>query len=205
MPAESNILSVPKESEKLFERGFKTWCENTAVGIRSKLGLESDAPLSPYKLAEQLNVMVVGIESLTALAGDSLKHLTSEAGNEWSAVTVQVNGQYLIVLNPQHSPARKSSDLMHELSHIIREHDFGNISWHGDYALRTFNQLQELEANWFAAALLLTKDAVFRIYDSNDQTSALEEYGVSRSLYNWRLNTTGVRVIKERTRRLYNR
>lgn len=205
MPAETNILSVPKASEKLFERGFKTWCENTAIGIRSKLGLESGDPLSPYSLAEQLNVQVVSIEDLTKLAGDSLRYLTSEAGNEWSAVTVQVDGKYFIVLNPQHSPARRSSDLMHELSHIIREHDFGNISWHGDYALRSFDTLQELEANWFASALLLTKDAVFKIYDSEDQTAALEAYGVSKSLYNWRLNTTGVRVIKERTRRLYGR
>lgn len=205
MPAETNILSVPKASEKLFERGFKTWCENTAVGIRSKLGLESGDPLSAYTLAEQLNVQVVSIENLTKLGGDSLRYLTSDIGNEWSAVTVQVDGKYFIVLNPQHSPARRSSDLMHELSHIIREHDFGNISWHGDYALRSFDNLQELEANWFASALLLTKDAVFKIYDSDDQSAMLEIYGVSKSLYNWRLNTTGVRVIKERTRRLYGR
>ncbi len=93
---------------------------------------------------------------------------------------------------------------MHELAHIIRGHKPDNVQWLGDYALRQYNDLLEQEANWFAGALLLTKDAVFKIYEYEDKDEMLKEYGVSRSLYNWRVNATAVRVIKERARRRYN-
>ncbi|HET9642622.1 MAG TPA: ImmA/IrrE family metallo-endopeptidase [Burkholderiaceae bacterium] len=40
----------------------------------------------------------------------------------WSAVTLIVGDRKVIILNTSHSAARQSSDLMHELAHLIRGH-----------------------------------------------------------------------------------
>lgn len=194
MPAETNILSVPKSSEKLFVRGFKTWCENTSLGIRTKMGLKSYEPLSAYDLAEQLNVKILSLEDITYLPESSLEYLSKDKDSEWSAATIEVSGQNFVVINPSHSKARQSSDLMHELAHIIRGHDSGSMNLYSDgISMRSYNALQEDEANWFAGALLLTRNALFTINNASDLEEMLAEYGVSKSLYNWRLNVTGVR------------
>lgn len=194
MPAETNILSVPKSSEKLFVRGFKTWCENTSLGIRTKMGLKPYEPLSAYDLAAQLNVQILKLEDLIHLPQDSLKYLSKDGDTEWSAATIQASGQNFVVINPSHSEARQSSNLMHELAHIIREHDSGSMSLYGEgISMRSYDALQEDEANWFAGSLLLTRNALFVINKADDLEEELARYGVSKSLYNWRLNVTGVR------------
>jgi Zn-dependent peptidase ImmA (M78 family) len=198
MPAESNVLSVPKSSEKLFQRGFKAWCDNTSLGIRTKLGLEPNAPLSPYVLAEQMNVTILELGELEYLPEETKRFLSKEGDSEWSAVTVEIAGQYFVVINPSHSPARKSSNIMHELAHIIRGHKSGSMSMHDDFSMRSYDELQENEANWFAGSLLLTRDALFSVArqgkDPDNLNEELARYGVSKSLYNWRLNVTGVRM-----------
>lgn len=192
MPAESNILSVPKSSEKLFERGFKAWCDNTSLGIRKKMGLKPSDPLSAYDLAEQLNVNVVALDSLQFLPTNSRDFLAKGGDGEWSAATIQVGGHHYVVINPSHSLARQSSNLMHELAHIIREHTSTSFSMQDGIAMRPYDSLQENEANWFAGSLLLTQNALFAI-NTDNLDEELAKYGVSKSLYNWRLNVTGVR------------
>lgn len=193
--ASANPLAIPKGQEALFERGFKTWCENTAVGIRKKMGLTSTSPLSPFDLAQQLGVIIWELDSVPGLDAGVTGYLSSADGDEWSAVTVEANNKKIIVVNPSHSEARQASDLMHELAHVILSHSAAKVFMTPEgYALRDFDEKQEAEANWFAGCLLLPREALadcLRKRKTADE--ALEEYGVSKQLYTYRQNMTGVR------------
>lgn len=195
MPVATNSLAIREGQEALFERGFKTWCENTAVSIRKKMGLGPTDALSPYDLAEQLHVTIWLLEDVPELKDTTKTYLSSTEGDEWSAVTVEANNKRLIVVNPTHSPARQASDLMHELAHIILKHDAAKFFVTAEgYAMREFDEKQEAEANWFAGCLLLPRTALAScLYKRTTTDTAIEEYGVSRQLYVYRQNMTGVR------------
>jgi len=204
MPAESNALAVPKTDEKRFVRGFKAWCENTAVQIRKRHGVEASAPLSARQLAEEMGISIVNLEAVPGLETETVSYLSSAVGDEWSAVTVHCADKQIIIVNPRHSEARQSSNIMHELAHIIRSHKPAQIHTYGELALRDFDELQENEANWLAGCLLLPRDALLQIARQNmDPSPTLERFNVSKSLYNYRLNVSGVRRQLSMAKRFY--
>lgn len=182
-------------SNNQFKRGFKAWCEKTAMAYRESLQLAPYSPLSPLSLIPQLNVMVVNFDNLS-LPEESKQYLAQEGAEEWSAVTVSLEGKTAIIVNDVHNTGRKNNSLMHELSHLILKHDptSVNILSEGNIALRSYNEKSEKEADWLAATLLLPKPALQRMLDSRNTTkeSLLETYGVSDKLYTFRLNMTGL-------------
>ena len=103
-------------------RGFKTKCENISVEIRKKLGLGKIDPLSPEALAEYLGVRLLKPTDIENLSDKSRIQLLYKDKDSWSAVTISYLGVDLIAYNPTHSKWRHSSDIMHELSHIILGH-----------------------------------------------------------------------------------
>lgn len=194
MGRSTTVLLTEKKQDTLLERGFKSWCENTSVVIRRRLGLRSFSPLSPYELAAQLGIIVWKLEDVTGLGQKTKEYLSSTQGDEWSAVTVLVKGEEIIIVNPTHSTARQSTDLMHELAHIIKEHDSAKVFVsESGYALRTFDEKQEAEADWFAGTLLLPRTVLEHCaYSHKPIFTVLQDYTVSKTLYNYRVRTTGV-------------
>ncbi|HVX58567.1 MAG TPA: ImmA/IrrE family metallo-endopeptidase [Candidatus Saccharimonadales bacterium] len=192
MRGENDTLAVAKSDLGRFERGFKSWCENTAVVTRKKLGLYPSDPLPPRELAEHMGVKIMNLDEV-GLNPLSVTYLSSAQGDEWSAVTVYVSGKKIIVVNPRHSDARQASNIMHELAHIIRGHEPSKVEHLHGYALRDFNQLQENEANWLAACLLLPRPALlYSGYRNQSIDEAVVRYGVSKSLYKYRTVVSGV-------------
>lgn len=120
------MLPTDKQAAR-FARGFKTWAENTALAVRSRLKLSSIDPLSCEQLAAHLGVHIWELSAIAELPPESLTYLTSKQGNEWSAVTVAA-AKTVIVLNPSHSGARRSSSGMHELAHILRGHEPAQVT-----------------------------------------------------------------------------
>lgn len=193
MRGENDTLAVAKTDVSSFERGFKTWCENTAVSIRDKMDIKPHEPLSPHKLATNMGVMILDFDKVSELDAASASYLTSAQGDEWSAVTVYAAGKKIIVVNPRHSAARQASNIMHELAHIIRGHKPSQVQLYQGYALRDFNQLQENEANWLAACLLLPRPALLHSgYRNHTIDEVTELHGVSKSLYKYRVVISGV-------------
>lgn len=180
--------------EPVFERGFKSWCENTAESLRRKLGKRTHEPLCPFELAKALHVEVWEFAAVEGLSQDAVRHLTSQAGDEWSAVTVHSEDSLIVVLNPRHSAARKSSNLMHELAHVIREHTPASmVASEAGFMLRTYDEQQEAEADWLAASLLLPRAAL--AYCQARQIPSdqlLMDYGVSQQMLRYRMGVTGV-------------
>lgn len=179
----------------MYDRGFKTWCENVALSHRKGLGLEPVDPLDPMALAERLGIHVWRVNEVPGLDPATLKTLTEDDPDSWSAVTVSAEGKTLVVLNPSHSHARTASNLAHELSHIVIGHDAGRIDITPDnqLMLRTYDKKQELEADWLAGCLLLPRTALMHIRRMGmDKATVRKLYGASDDMQEFRIRMTGV-------------
>jgi Zn-dependent peptidase ImmA (M78 family) len=179
----------------MFERGFKSWSEKVSAGIRAELGLEGTVPLAAEELAEQMGVQLWTPNDVVGLPPPMLALLLGREAENWSATTISNDDSHAIIYNPAHSPARRSSDLMHELAHLLIEHDAGRILFSADgrMALRSFDRQQEAEANWLAGCLLLPRSALLHIAKHQmTPDEACRTYVVSRQLLSYRLNVTGV-------------
>ena len=180
----------------MFQRGFKTWSEKIACEVRDELDLAQIDPLSPEALAEYLEVRLWTPADLAGLSTRASSILWAES-DSWSAVTVTYNGLDAVVYNPGHAPSRRSSDIMHELAHLIAGHAPSTVilSQDGSVSLRSFNRQQEDEASWLSGCLLLPRPALVVIARSDlGVETACQKYGVSDDLLNYRLNVTGVRI-----------
>jgi IrrE N-terminal-like domain len=185
----------------MFRRGFKSWCEETALNVRTHQGLVPTAPLSPFVLAQELHVEVIEPSALTELREDVRRRLLGEHSDCWSAITIP-GTRHLIVYNPRHSAARQNSDLMHELAHILLGHKptMMFMDPQNDLALRTHDQTQEEEANWLAGSLLLPREVLLHIKRRGlDDSASCREYGVSEKMLTYRMNVSGVNLQVRRT------
>jgi len=179
----------------MFRRGFKSWCEETALKVRTHQGFAPTASLSPFVLARELRVEVIEPSALKDLPEDVRRRLLGEHSDTWSAVTIPGKRTHLVVYNPKHSTARQNSDLMHELAHILLGHKptMMFLDPHNDLALRTHNQSQEEEANWLAGCLLLPREVLLHIKKSGlGDGLACHQYGVSQKMLTYRMNVSGV-------------
>jgi uncharacterized protein DUF955 len=188
-------------------RGFKTWCENVSLAQRQELHLEPTAPLAPAAVAEHLGVLVRTVDQIPGLDPRHLRTLVRDDPGSWSAVTLSAGRKRLVLLNPSHSDARRASDLMHELSHLMMGHEpsRAEVTEDGALLVNTYDGRQEEEANWLAGTLLLPRPALLQIRSQNtDLARAAREYGVSEDMLKYRLNVTGVeyqlRAVRRRTR-----
>jgi Zn-dependent peptidase ImmA (M78 family) len=192
----------------MFVRGFKTWCEEFSIQIRREMRLSSVSPLDPLDLAKVLDVDLREPYQLDGLPADVSERLINKHAGSWSAVSVSHGDKRLIVHNPTHSRPRRNSNLMHEMAHILLEHEPTHvfISPQAGYALRTHDENQESEAAWLAGCLLLPRPALLYIRKRGlDDDAACGEYGVSEDLLRFRMNATGVNVQLKRTRVGQNR
>ena len=192
----------------MYQRGFKTWCENTSLSFRKTLGFKKDDPLSPYVLAKHLNVPLLSPSDIVGLSQNSINLLLGSSDSFWSAVTIYSNNSELIIYNPKHSDGRQSNTLMHELSHIIIGHSPSQSihSIETGIMLRNYNKDHEDEADWLAGALLLPRNALINIKWSGASTAdACGKYTVSAKLLNWRLDKAGVNKMYYRANKKYSR
>ena len=84
-------------------------------------GYPPNAPIDPWTYAAHLGVRVLEFARL-GLPAKETSQLTVVNGDSWSAMTLQQDGVFAIVLNPAHAITRRRNDLMHELAHIELEH-----------------------------------------------------------------------------------
>ena len=190
------------------ERGFKTRCEEMSRSLRAELGLDPAAPLPAEQLASYLGVYLWSVEDLGLDSTDVTQLVHSDA-DSWSAITVSAAGLDAIILNPNHRRGRYSSDVMHELAHLLLGHEPSTMFFAGqeNLALRGFNRAAEEEANWLAGALLLPRDALVRRHARNCLPETMcDEFGVSKQMLDFRMRVTGVeRQFSRRKRAVSNR
>ncbi len=178
-----------------FARGFKTRCENIAQSIRMDLGRRAADPLPMSELANYLGARIITPSDVPGMSESSLHVLLEEESNDWSALTISGLNSTVLIHNPRNSPGRRSSDIAHELSHLLLRHSPSTLMFapDGTWTLRSYDSQQEEEAAWLSGCLLLPRPALLLIARSNFSLSeAAKRYDVSQNLLQYRRNITGV-------------
>jgi uncharacterized protein DUF955 len=172
--------------------GFKAEAEKIAQLVRAEIGLGPLDPLDCFALAEAWGIPVVSVGELRENGADerSVRRLLSEDAG-FSATTVVLGSKRLIVYNPRQPPGRSASSLAHELSHLILEHEAAPAIGFG--GCRHWDGVQEAEADWLGAAMLVPRDSALEWIRQNDSLEdGAQNFGVSVELFRWRVNHTGV-------------
>lgn len=186
------------------ERGFKSRCENMATGLRRELGLSNVDPLPPHDLSKHITVPLLSLADIPDLDPNDVNQLLTVDPDSWSAITVSVDGREAIITNSNHRGGRSSTDIMHELAHLLLGHEPSTMFYvsEEDIALRGFSKDTEDEADWLAGVLLLPREAVVYLRSngiSDDEICRV--YEVSRQLLKMRLDVTAVNFQLGRRRR----
>jgi hypothetical protein len=186
-----------------FRRGFKTWCENVAYGFRRDLGVAKYGCLSPDTLAAHLGITVWTPDDIPGLDKKSRDQLLVRDESSWSAVTLTLQEGRFIIVNSAHSLTRRNNDLMHEIAHIVLEHEPAQMvtSPTGMMFVDNYSAEQEDEADWLAAAMLIPRDAALQFLATNREVKdAARFFGVSESLMKMRISRTGIdRQLRQRS------
>jgi Zn-dependent peptidase ImmA (M78 family) len=185
------------------KRGFKAEAERISAEIRAELNLKYDEKLDSLGLAEHLAIPVYTLDQAAKVAPNSSfpEYFSIVNPDVFSAVTV-FQGPYkrLIIHNENHHPNRQASNLTHEISHSLLEHEpTALISSDGQ---RYWNAEFEEEANWLGAALLIPRDGALSMAKAGWSTLEIAtQYGVSESLCRWRISQSGIAQQTQRWRR----
>lgn len=126
---------------------------------------------------------------------DEITTLTDSADDSWSALTMRLGTQNLVLYKPVSSVGRRNNVIMHELAHIVLGHELADecLLSDGSLAPGNFSQDQEDEADWFAGTLLLPRPALVSIRMNRvPDDVACNTFLVSREMLVWRNRMTGV-------------
>jgi len=151
--------------------------------------------LEATRLAQYLGVRLMTPPEVPGVPEQVLKQLLHRDPSGWSAVSVAVEGNAIVIYNPKHSPGRQASDIMHELAHFILDHKPATliVSQDGGMVMRSYDAKQEEEANCLAWGLLLPREALLVAKRTRLSVGEIaRRYGVSEPLVRFRMNTTGV-------------
>jgi Zn-dependent peptidase ImmA (M78 family) len=184
-----------------FRHGFKAEAERLSIELRAELELVATDRLDPRLLADHLAIPVLDL-SLLAKTGArvaSIRHFHGVGSEVFSAVTVVDGHCRIIVVNDSHAPVRQASNIAHELSHVILEHEPNRAV--GDDGYRMWNPEMEAEANWLGGALLVPRGGALHAARRGLTIKAAAAYfAVSEQMMRWRLMQSGAQVQVDRER-----
>lgn len=168
---------------------FKRCCEAIATERRQRLGLKAYEPLSADRLAADLDASILDLEAFPHLAGQFRNLLGSS--NNWSATIVRED-PIQIINNPNHTGARRESNLMHELAHVLLNHPMAKFNTAGE-PLR--GEQYENEATYLGGCLQIPRRGLLWTIQKGMTLYHISQYfGASEKMVSFRCNATGMKV-----------
>jgi Zn-dependent peptidase ImmA (M78 family) len=186
------------------KRGFKAQAERISSEVRDELDLSDDARLEPLQLAEHLAIPVFNLKEASRVAPQSSfsQFFAVVEPDSFSAVTIFRGFKRVIVHNENHHPNRQASNLTHEVSHSLLEHEPAPVA--NASGERYWNPQVEAEATWLGAALLVPRSGALSMAKAGRTIQDIAaHYGVSESLCTWRIGETGIAYQVGSWRRLH--
>lgn len=182
----------------LLPRGFKANAERTTLRFRKELGLECHDPLCGFELAKHLKIAVL-LPADIFPAGIDLSELVGVKNKDkgWSALTMKTaKNNTIIIHNHLHAETRQQSNLMHELAHIICQHEHpethSNISL--PFFMRDYDKKQEEEANYLGSALQISREGlIWALKKRMSNNEIANHFNASPAMVTLRINSTGVK------------
>lgn len=172
------------------------WVERKANNLRRMLSLQPLQPLDPFKLAQKMNVKVFLPTDVQKLPIEDLNHLMEVDSDGWSAGTKELpNGEFFVIINPNHVDARKRATLMEELSHIYLAHKPSEFILCDGMAFRTHKKTVENQAYWVGCSALLPRNVLEIAKEKNiSREYVAEKFGVSIPLVIFRERITKIKL-----------
>lgn len=178
-------------------RGFKSEARKLALELRAELGLDAYGQFDPYALAVEYGIPVFQLSDLgqDPAACEAAAHYAQDGSVTFSAALVPAGSTRIILDNDTHDPRRRRNSVSHEMSHLVLEHEFGQVLLTGD-GYRAFSPDKEEEADWLGGELLIPYAAAERAarLDWDDEQVA-DAYDVSVPLARMRMNYSGARRV----------
>lgn len=172
-------------------RGFKAEAERLALALREQLGVSRTAPLDLEPVARTRGIKIISADELVSLR--RLEELERIQAFAFSACTFEINSSIFIVVNPLRSQERRRSDIAHELSHLLLDHDLSEIRDVAGVPFRTCRPQQEEEATALGGTLLLPRPLLLAAAKKGWEIDQIaKHYGVTIEMARYRYNTTGV-------------
>jgi len=173
--------------------------ELQASGFRDFAGVRPDAALDPFQLAQFANLMVVDFAQIQNLTETTRERLLGAASEEWSGGACSQalpDGRRIVILNPNHGPARTNATLMEEVSHVFLGHQPSRLkvlatNKSGRTVARDYRHTDE-EAAYATGAAALVPYAALRkfVLDGRRSPDIARHFRVSRELVEYRLKVT---------------
>lgn len=177
-----------------FKYGFKAQAERLSEKYRTELGISKFDPLDAFNLAAHLQIPIKTVDEFSeALSDEQL--LTLRDTSKFSAMWIpNGNGEKIILHNDCHSNKRQQSNLMHELAHIILNHQISEeiAKLCFLYRLPYYNIEQEQEAKFLGGALQITRPGLLWAVKRKNEEEISDYYNASLDMVRYRLNITGV-------------
>lgn len=172
-------------------RGFKAEAERLSETLRADLKLAASDALPLDRLAALLQAELRSASDLIDLS--RLAVIDELQPGAFSACTFEIGSRRVIVWNPLSSPGRRTSDIAHELSHLLLKHSVKDVQTIGALTFFGCDPDEEQEANWLAGCLLLPRSLLVTQLRAGATADELaERYDVSRQMANYRIRATGV-------------
>ena len=171
--------------------------ELKALALRDFARVRPDVSLNPFELAQFANLMVVEFEQLRGLSERAREHLLGPASESWSGGACSLpDGMKLVILNPNHGPARTKATLMEEICHVFLAHQPNRLSIvtkdeRGKVMNRDYRRSDEEEAYGVGAAALVPYAALKRLLLQGKSARDISaHFRVSRELVEYRMKVT---------------
>lgn len=141
-------------------------------------------------VATYLNAKIYAPEDFPELVPEQvLTLLTSET---WSAAVVCQN-PLQILLHPRCSPARRESNLMHELAHVLLKHPMATFDPVTGLPERSI--ICENEATYLGGCLQVPRRGMlWALQRGLSMSQAAVHFGASEEMIDFRSNVTGVKL-----------
>ena len=167
--------------------------ENNGISLRGKFNVPSESPLRPFDLEiENVHLFATRAEIGSLVDKRHCKKLFGIYNRVWSGITIPVDNEFVVIINPTHSSGRRNATLMEEYFHILLDHRPSKIYECKKTGLsrREFDPVIEKEAYHSASAALVPFKALKKLVSDDGTVEAIaEHFEVSEQLVNFRLKT----------------
>jgi hypothetical protein len=171
--------------------------ELKALALRDFARTRRDLPLNPFDLARFANLIVLDFDQVQGLSDTARQHLLGAASEQWSGGACTLpNGMKVVILNPNHGPARTKATLMEEICHVFLGHRANRLSVvtkdeRGKVMNRDYRKADEEEAYGVGAAALVPYAALKSLLLQGKAVREIAtHFRVSRELVEYRMKVT---------------
>ncbi len=176
-------------------RALVNFADEQAVLLRQRAGIGPRDRLDPRALVDELRLVIVEPGDVAEATAEDHALVTEVDVKAWSGMGKRLpDGRLLVLLHPSQTPERANITIMEEVAHAHLGHRPSQLILHpSGLEKRAYNEKDEDEAYWTAAATLLPRDVVAHaVWRRQLAAEFAAAYGASPECAEFRIKTLGL-------------